>query len=156
LTKQWWRDDDELFAALDEALREARAVPRRFVEAGKAAYAWHNVDAELAALTYDSAAAADREDRELAITRAEPAPLRSLTFASGRLRIQLEVTHEALLGQVVPAQAAAIELRTAVDRRDIAVDELGWFRIRPIPTGSFRLHCRPAEGPAVLTDWITL
>ncbi len=156
MTKQWWSNDDELFAAVDEALRELRDVPRRFVEAGKAAYAWHNVDVELAALTYDSAAAAEREDRQLAITRAEPAPLRSLTFASARLRLEIELTHEALLGQVVPPQTATIELRTAVDRRNIAVDELGWFTIRPIPTGSFRLLCRPSAGDAVLTDWITL
>ena len=30
------------------------AVPEWFVETGKNAYAWHNIDAELAQLTYDS------------------------------------------------------------------------------------------------------
>jgi hypothetical protein len=33
-------------------------VPADFIEVGMAAYAWHNIDAELAALTYDSARAA--------------------------------------------------------------------------------------------------
>ena len=32
----------------------AEAVPPEFVEAGKNAFAWHNIDAELAQLTYDS------------------------------------------------------------------------------------------------------
>ncbi|HEY7271282.1 MAG TPA: hypothetical protein VH502_01020 [Actinoplanes sp.] len=33
-----WRNDDDLLASLREALREADAVPSRFVELGKAAY----------------------------------------------------------------------------------------------------------------------
>jgi hypothetical protein len=33
-----WRNDDDLLASLKEALREADAVPSRFVELGKAAY----------------------------------------------------------------------------------------------------------------------
>jgi hypothetical protein len=33
-----WHDDDDLLASLKEALREADAVPSRFVELGKAAY----------------------------------------------------------------------------------------------------------------------
>ena len=49
-----WADDDQLFAALKEAVRAARAVPPEFVEVGKSAYAWRNIDAELASLTYDS------------------------------------------------------------------------------------------------------
>ena len=48
------RDDDELLAALGEAIRAREEVPEWFVETGKNAYAWHNIDAELAQLTYDS------------------------------------------------------------------------------------------------------
>jgi hypothetical protein len=47
-------DDEELLAALREALAERQAVPPEFVEAAKNAFAWHNIDAELAELTYDS------------------------------------------------------------------------------------------------------
>ena len=52
----WWDDDEELLALLRDALAEQRDVPARFVEAGKASYAWHSIDAELAALAYDSVA----------------------------------------------------------------------------------------------------
>ena len=47
-------DDEQLLAALGEAMRARREVPGWFVETGKNAYAWHNIDAELAQLTYDS------------------------------------------------------------------------------------------------------
>lgn len=49
--------DEELLAELGAALRTAEEVPAGFVNAGKAAFAWRGVDAELAALTFDSAGA---------------------------------------------------------------------------------------------------
>ena len=77
-----WADDDQLFAALKEAMRAARAVPPEFVEAGKSAYAWRNIDAELASLTYDSTrdlvpsvrseTAGDKEKRKDAFTQRNP------------------------------------------------------------------------------------
>ena len=47
-------DDDRLLAALGQALKAREAVPSWFIETGKNAFAWHNIDAELAQLTYDS------------------------------------------------------------------------------------------------------
>ncbi len=154
MISQWWSDDDELLATLGDALRYASDVPHRFIDAGKAAYAWHDIDAELAALTYDSAA----DTREYApATREQLAPLRALTFVSSQLSIHIEVTNEALHGQVVPEQSGEIELRPADGPpTTIGVDEVGWFVIRPIPTGSFRLRCRAADGTTVRTNWITL
>ncbi len=32
---QWWTDDDQLIAALSDALSQARAVPREFIKIGK-------------------------------------------------------------------------------------------------------------------------
>jgi hypothetical protein len=153
MTSQWWSDDDQLLAAVDDALREARDVPREFVEAGKAAYAWHNIDAELAALTYDSA-----DDRRLAAaTRAERAALRDLTFATPQLKIHIQVTDKALHGQIVPPQRSDIELRTSQQPPVvISTDDDGWFTVQPIPIGSFRLHCRTATGATALTDWIAV
>ena len=40
-------DDDRLLAALGQALKAREAVPSWFIEAGKNAFAWHNIDAEL-------------------------------------------------------------------------------------------------------------
>jgi hypothetical protein len=88
--------------------------------------------------------------------RAEPAQLRYLTFASAEVTIELEVSGGALLGQVVPPQSGELEV-LAVDgaARTAAIDGVGCFVIRPIPPGSFRLHCRLADAN-VVTDWIVL
>jgi hypothetical protein len=150
VTNGW--DDEELLAALRQALSSRRGVPPEFVEAGKNAFAWHNIDAELAQLTYDSIAA-----EPAGHTRAESASIRALTFTSARITIELEVTQDALVGQVVPAQAATIEVQ-AHEQTDtqIASDEIGCFAVQPIPHGPFRLRCRAAGGIDVLTGWITL
>ena len=151
VTDGW--DDEELLAALRQALNARWAVPPEFVEAGKNAFAWHNIDAELAQLTYDSTRASQLEAR----TRSESASIRALTFTSAQISIELEVTENSLLGQVVPAQAATIDVE-AHDSADTQVDsdEIGCFAIHPIPSGPFRLHCRAAGGVDVLTGWITL
>jgi len=155
MASKWWTDDDELLAALDDALRAARDMPRGFAEAGKAAYAWRDIDAELATLTYDSVIQAD--EPALAMSRSEPASLRSLTFTSAEFTIELEVTGDALLGQIVPPRPGRAEARTANgDVVTTGIDEIGCFAIRPIPRGSFRLHCQVGEGGTVLTRWFTL
>jgi len=155
MTDQWWSDDDRLLGALDGALRTARDVPRHFIEAGQASYTWHGIDAELAALTYDSATE-ELSERVLA-TRAEPAPLRAMTFATADLTIELEVTNDGLLGQIVPSQPGEIELRLAGRTVEVvAIDEVGWFSFHPTPSGTFRLECRMAAGGTVTTDWISL
>ena len=101
-------DDEQLMAALREAMRARQAVPDWFVETGRSAYAWHNIDAELAQLTYDSS----RDTERTAVTRSENASIRALTFASPHLRLELEVSGHSLLGQVIPPQAGTLETHT--------------------------------------------
>jgi hypothetical protein len=147
-----WRDDEQLLAALGEAVREARKVPPRFVAMGKAAFAWHNVDAELAALAYDSATT-----KVDAVTRSEPATLRALSFAASCLTIEIEVTNDALLGQLVPPQPGEVELQNRDGSAHTApVDDVGWFTLRPLPSGLFRLQVRPADGGEIVTEWMRL
>lgn len=151
----YWTDED-LLRELHTALRTEQAVPGALVDAGKGVWAWRSVDAELAALTYDSALEAMAE--QLVATRSEAATLRSLTYASQSLTIELEVTRAALLGQVQPAQAAQVEVVArdgAVTRVD--VDEVGWFTVRPTPRSPFRIACTTDDGSIkVVTPWIEL
>ena len=145
-------DDEQLLAALGEAMRARREVPGWFVETGKNAYAWHNIDAELAQLTYDS-----ESDRDLAaVARSEAASIRALTFTSPHLSLELEVTESSLLGQIIPPRAGTLETHTTVGVTTSPVDEIGCFVVEPIPASPFRLHCRTADGTDVLTGWITL
>jgi hypothetical protein len=148
-------DDEDLLAALQQALAEREAVPPEFIEAAKNAFAWHNIgiDAELAELTYDSSRDAEPEPS----TRAETASIRALTFTSAHLTLELEVTHDSLLGQIVPAQAGTIkvQLREGAETT-VTADRIGRFTIRPIPAGEFRLHCKTSADTDTITNWLTL
>lgn len=144
--------DDELLEALQRAVSARKAVPDDFVAAAKDAFAWHNIDAELARLTYDS-----RDAEHALATRTEAASIRALTYTSGRLTIELEVTQNSLVGQIVPAQPAVISvLPRAGDELVITADEIGCFSVEPIPVGQFRLRCRTSAGVETMTGWITL
>jgi hypothetical protein len=151
VTNGW--DDEEVLAALRQALHAQRAVPPEFIEAGKNAFAWHNIDAELAQLTYDSTL---DSSRELSL-RAEAASIRALTFTSAHLTIELEVAQESLLGQVIPAQPATIKIQPREGAETaLATDEIGCFSVQPLPAGPFRMHCHTAAGVDALTGWIAL
>ena len=145
-------DDEQFLAALGEALRAREAVPEWFVETGKNAYAWHNIDAELAQLTYDSS----RDQDVVAAVRSETASIRALTFTSTRLSIELEVAESSLLGQIIPVRAVTLEVHTTAGVTNSPVDEIGCFVVDPIPSSPFRLRCRTEDGTDVLTGWITL
>jgi hypothetical protein len=151
MTGQWWNDDDQLLAALRRALRE-EDVPPKVVQQAKDAYGWLGVDEELAALAYDS----DESDRLVGV-RTEAAPLRTMIFATERLTIELQVTNDALHGQLIPPQSGEVELDPGGgDRSRASIDPLGAFVLRPIPPAPFRLHCRTAEDGSAMTTWITL
>lgn len=146
-------DDDQLLVALKDALSARHAVPDEFVEAAKNAFAWHNIDAELAQLTYDSTSGL--ESAAMA-TRSDTAYIRELTFTSPRLTIELAVTANSLVGQVIPAQAATIEIQShAGGAAVVSSDEVGFFSVEPIPSGPFRLRCQ-AVGVDVVTAWVEL
>jgi hypothetical protein len=144
-------DDDQLLATLREAVRGRQAVPDRFIEAGRGAYAWHQADVELALLTYDSRTGL------AAAVRSETASVQALGFTSAHLSIELEVNEDCLFGQVMPPRAGTLEAQTrAGASTDTAVDEIGCFAVEPVPASPFRLRFRAADGTDVLTGWITL
>jgi hypothetical protein len=147
------RDDDTLLAALREALAERDAVPRAFLETARNAYAWHHIDAELAQLTYDS-----RHDMErAAAVRSESASIRALTFHSARFSVEVEITDDALLGQVIPPQRGTVEVQSLAGHTStVEVDEIGCFAVAPKPDSPFRMRLRTEGQPDVLTGWLTL
>jgi hypothetical protein len=145
-------DDEQLMEALREAMQARAAVPDWFIETAKSAYAWHDIDAELAQLTYDS----QSEPAGAAVTRSEAASIRALTFTSAQLSIELEVTARSLLGQIIPPRGGSIEVHTKDGVTSLPTDEIGCFSVVPIPAGPFRLRCQTTDGADVLTGWITL
>jgi hypothetical protein len=89
--------------------------------------------------------------------RSETASIRALTFTSTHLSLELEVTENSLLGQIIPPRPGALEIHTrAGEISTTEVDEIGCFAVDPIPDRPFRLRCRTADGTDVLTGWITI
>jgi hypothetical protein len=151
VTDAWWADDDNLLAAVKVALESTEEVPARFIQTARASFAWHDIDAELAALTYDSAS----DLLAGTSTRADPAALRNLTFEASELSIELEVIGDVLHGQLVPPQAGSVEIRlTDGASATTPVNEVGYFTASA-PAGPFRLHCSAGD-VVVQTEWITL
>lgn len=146
-------DDDQLLALLQDAMRESREVPPSFTEAGRNAFAWRGIDAELAQLTYDS----ELDQDAAAGVRAEAASIRALTFTSAHLSLELEVTEDSLLGQIIPPRSGTLEIHPRNDESTTTeVDELGCFSVGPIPPSPFRLRWRAPAGIDVMTGWITI
>jgi len=150
--------DERLLAALREASRARQDVPSWFTQAGQSAYAWHDLDAQLAQLTYDSSRDQDLEAvMRSASTRSERASIHALTFTSVRLSIELEVSTDSLIGQIIPPRRGAIEQQASDGETVTApIDEIGCFYIQPVPTGPFRLRCRTEDGIDVVTNWFTV
>ncbi len=143
-------DADDFLAKLQEALEEPSHVPHSVVQAGYGAFAWRNIDAELAELAYDSF-----DHLAEAGVRSQAAELRSLTFVSASLTVELELEEDRWMGQLVPPQPATITLLVQ-DAPAIMLDadDLGCFLIEPTPKGPFRL--RVVGEHTVDTNWITL
>jgi hypothetical protein len=148
-----WNDDDQLLAALGEALQ---GPPGSLVEEAKALYTWREVDAELAQLIHDSAL----DDNLVAGMRAELASVRRLAFETraGDVTLELEVTPDGIVGQVWPRPLSAeLEVGTKDGAvRVVELDEVGGFFVHLVPPGPFRLSWHASQDRRVLTVWITL
>jgi len=140
-------DDDRLLLDLGAAIRAAEAVPERFVELGKQAFTWYGIDAELAELSYDSAA---DQAPGFAVARGAAAELRALTFTSGNLTLELELTPAAVRGQVLPPGTGVVVLSGADGTITAVLDADGWFALAIDTAQSFTLTVRTA-GAALTT-----
>lgn len=155
------RDFDD--AVLEEELRRIAShldpVPPDAVERAIDGFTWRTIGADLAELAFDSLADMDAGG---ALVRGAWEP-RSLTFRAGDLSIELEVSGTrgsfSLIGQLVPAQAATLQVRHKAGVVTIEADELGRFSTQQVPAGPLSLRCLPGPGaarPTVITDWISI
>ncbi|MET7289413.1 hypothetical protein [Streptomyces sp. NPDC005573] len=136
---------------LEEQLRRAAAVldpvPEGLLQLALEAYALHDLDARVAELTFDSLVDA------LPVRGAPQAP-RMLTFQAGELTVDVEVTGDGLIGQLLPPRPARIEVlggpRTVLP---VPVDVLGRFTSDAPPSGPFALRLRTGED-VIVTEWL--
>ena len=149
--------DDLLLDELATLLGPQHEPPPEVLHAAREVFTWRTVDAELAALTYDSLL-----DEAPVGVRAAAQP-RILTFEAEGLTIEVELdatpSGRRLLGQLVPAQAADLEL--LADGQVVATcvaDELGRFVVTlpPAPSRRVVLRCRLADGTVVVSEYATI
>jgi hypothetical protein len=142
-------DDDRLLAELAAALTAGQDESGSARAAGAAAWSWRTVDAELAALVHDSWLDAG------ALVRSEDADARMLSFSGTTHAVELDITADAVVGQVLPPSAGTATLERADGAvHEAAVDELGAFTL-PGAAGLARVRVVTATG-AVTTDWVRL
>ncbi len=139
----------EILEILGRALEHSDPVPISVTDAGKSAFTWLTIDAELAELVFDSA----RD--ELVGVRSETLAERQLTFQSPTVEIEIMLVGNSrhLVGQLVPAQGAEVTLITEVASTDATTDDLGRFDFTGVEPGRIRLQIRTASGPSITTEW---
>ena len=148
-------EDPVLLAALSALLARHNEPPADVLYAARESFTWRTVDAEIAALHYDSML------DDTVTTRAGDQP-RILTFEVSRLTIEVELdttpSGRRLLGQLVPAQAAALELRGGdTVLATGTADELGRFVVTlPTRDSHVSLRCLLADGTAVETASVVM
>ncbi|MFF9765977.1 hypothetical protein ACIGXF_21575 [Streptomyces sp. NPDC053086] len=138
-------------ALLEEELRQVAAVldpvPAALVQTALDAFALHDLDARLAELTFDSLVDA------LPVRGAVDAP-RMLTFRAGEVTVDVEVTGDGLIGQVLPPRSARIEVLDGPGAgRPVAADTLGRFTSDTPPAGPFALRLRTGA-EVIVTEWL--
>jgi hypothetical protein len=136
---------------LEQELRQAAAildpVPDQLLQLAVEAYALHDLDARIAELTFDSLV-------DAIPVRGATDPPRMLTFQAGDLTVDVEVTGDGLMGQLLPPQPARIEVLGGPRAgAALTADDLGRFTGDAPPSGPFALRLR-AGGELVVTQWM--
>jgi hypothetical protein len=151
-------DDEGLLAALHEMLGQQGAPPGWSVELAKGSYGLRAIDTELAALTSDSADAATSS-----LLRADGGP-RLVVFDTEALSVEIEIEpgnraeRWQLVGQLIPAGTARIQLRRGLRAEPawVDADEWGRFAVDDLRSGPLSLICVRQGQPAAATAWISI
>lgn len=149
--------DEELLSRLRVIARTVDPAPASVSEFARAAFAFRDLDSELATLVADSAL-------EASALRAPTLDTRLVEFATEGLEIDIQISSadrsSTMIGQLRPPAVAAgaavvIESTSGERTAEVLVDEDARFEVTGVPTGSIRLRCRWPGSPAVVTPWIS-
>jgi hypothetical protein len=119
----------------------------------------NNHDARPAGVAPDAPFQADALT-EAPVVRGGP-EWRQLSFRTSGLTIELEITgsgdYRRLMGQLIPRQSAAVDIRHDQGVITVEADMLGRFSADEVPFGQISLRCRLGSDQApVVTGWINL
>lgn len=146
-------DDAKLLRRISAMFDHHDPVPDAVTNAARSAFAWRDLDAQLAQLI-------DAEQLVGSATRAH-GEHRLLTFEAPGVTVAIEATEingaRKLIGQLVPSGAHHIALETAAQsgqQLTAPVDHLGRFTLQAVPAGLIRLRCTLPDGAQVVTEWV--
>jgi len=145
-------DDEQLLTMLGGALEVAEPVPAHMLEAAYEIMSPDAFEEELARLVFDSASG------DLVGVRSSETA-RQVTFRAPGVEIEVMVVAEGerrLIGQLVPPQAATVELRSGEQVRETGTDRLGRFQFANVSPGSVQLAVTTEHGGRVVTEWMVL
>ncbi|MEU0580131.1 hypothetical protein ABZ465_23145 [Streptomyces griseoincarnatus] len=136
---------------LEEELRQAASlldpVPPALLQSAVDAFALRDLEARVAELTFDSLVDA------IPVRGAAAAP-RMLTFSADGTTLDVELTEEGLIGQVLPPAPARIEVLTGSRPSTTATaDDMGRFTAPVTPSGPFALRLLTTD-ETVMTEWL--
>ncbi len=151
--------DDELMERLRRIAATADPVPGAVMAAARAAFGLRDLDAQIAELVRDSAM--DAPLTAVRATVARGAEARMLSYEAGGTTIECEVTARAgqrdVSGQLSGGAASAVEAQVPGGPPvSVPVSAHGWFSVRGLPSGPFRLRCRMTNGTRIVTTWTTV
>lgn len=139
-------NDETLEGLLRQAILIFDPVPPHLVQTAVEAFVLTTLEDELAELTFDSLT-------EAAPVRDGDHP-RLLTFSGAGVTLDLELTPRRLIGQVLPPEAAELELLGPTPLH-LSTDALGRFTHDDVPSGPFALRCSVGE-TVITTEWVTV
>lgn len=144
--------DDVAYDLLAEELRRAAGildpVPAQLRQIAVEAFTLHDLDARIAELAFDSVVDA------IPVRGATDVP-RMLTFHAGGVTVDVELSAQGLMGQVLPPQTADIEVLSGPQAGSpLTTDDMGRFTHGEPPSGPFALRLRTGGG-VLVTDWLT-
>lgn len=143
--------EERLIADLRSGIDEADPMPTDVDEFARAAFAWRNVDTELAEIAYDSTDVGALDHVR------STASARMVTFESAHWSIDIEYHEEdrRLSGQVAPITRAEVELRLVGSSRSSSTDETGRFSFDDVSPGPGSIVIRVGED-VIATEWTVL
>lgn len=143
--------DDELESRLRLSLRSLPAdllpgdskPPESLIAGARWIHDWHNMDAELAAITFDSWS-------EASVTVRSSGSLRELTLEVGRYTIELEIEPDGarsadLSGLISPAVDGTLRLLSGGREVTVSIEAGGSFVAERVPAGTVLAYVETPE-----------
>lgn len=149
-----WNDDEALIQELRAAVASSEAVSERSRDAARAAFTWRTVDRELEellSLAHDSSV-----NDEVLVRGPAATDSRALAFEGAGLGLEVELTGDELVGQIVPGRSCRVVLRSATGAAAaVDVEEDGFFTMTDVPQGTVRFEVALGQG-GYATEWVLL